>query len=332
MKTLRLLLAAALLATGLTACSSGRDALTIYSGRSSSLVAPILERFSEDTGIPIDVRYGDSAELALLIEQEGDRTPADVFFSQTPGAMDFLVAAGRLGTVDQSSLDLVDEQFRSQSGAWVGISGRQRVLVYNTDMLDESDLPTSVFQVNDPEYAGRVAVAPPNGSFQDFITAMRVTEGEDVARDFLDGLVAAGAPTYPNNNAIVEAVGRGEVEMGLVNHYYNYRFLAEDPDHPTANHNFAGDDIGSLVITASAGMIAGTDQTDNAQRFLSYLLSEDAQRYFADETFEYPLASGVPSAASVPDLDTLKAPSIDEDSLGSLQATLEMIRASGLSS
>jgi iron(III) transport system substrate-binding protein len=316
----------------LTACTgaAGAERLTVYSGRGESLVAPVLEAFNDETGIGIDVRYGDSADLALLIDEEGDATPADVFYSQTPGATGFLAANDRLAPLPDDVLGKVDERFRGTDALWVGVTGRQRVLVYNSDALDESDLPASVLDVNDEPFAGRVAVAPSNGSFQDFVTALRQTEGEDVARDWLEGLVAADAPTYANNNAIVEAVGRGEVDMGLVNHYYNYRFLDEAPDLPSRNHVFGGDDIGALLIDSTVAITAASDNPD-AEKLVEYLLAEDAQRFFADQTKEYPLAAGVEPADDVPPLDLSTVPSVDINELGGgLESTLELIRASGL--
>ncbi|MGI9017039.1 MAG: iron ABC transporter substrate-binding protein [Euzebya sp.] len=319
---------------GASGCTSAgaRNAVTIYSGRTQNLVGPLLDRFTQETGIDVDVRYGDSAELALLIQQEGERTPADVFYSQSPGATGFLAGQNRLATLDSDILDLVDPRFRNGDGLWVGVSGRQRVLVFNQDLIAKDDLPQSVFDVNDPRYAGQVAVAPSNGSFQDFITAMIVTEGEQTARDFLDGLVQADAPTYANNNAIVEAVGRGEVPMGLTNHYYNYRFLAEDPDLPSRNHLFGGDDIGALLIASPISILQVTDQPDAARQLVQFLLNTESQTYFAEETFEYPLADGVSPAEGIPPLDTLEVPPFDIDELGGgLDTTLEMIRDSGLS-
>lgn len=316
-----------------SACTgaAAEDRLTIYSGRGASLVGPVLEQFNEETGIPIDVRYGDSANLALLIDEEGENSPADVFYSQTPGATGFLAAQDRLAAVPDEVLAQVDPRWRGDGGRWVGITGRQRVLVYNADAVDESDLPASVLDVNDPPYAGRVAVAPSNGSFQDFVTALRQTEGDDVARQWLAGLADNDAPTYANNNAIVEAVSRGEVDMGLVNHYYNHRFLEEDPDLPSRNHVFGGNDIGALLITSTAAITAASDNPD-AERLISYLLSQEAQEFFAEETKEYPLASGAEPADDVPPLDTSTVPAVDIEALGEgLPETLEMIRESGLS-
>ncbi len=319
-----------ILALGGCGTGGGGDTVTIYSGRTSNLVGPILDRFAEETGISVEVRYGDSAELALLIQQEGDRTPADVFYSQSPGATEFLADHDRLASLSTDTLESVDQRFRDDEGKWVGVSGRQRVLVYNQDLVDAADLPGSVFDVTEPPLAGQVAVAPSNGSFQDFITAMVAREGRQRAVAFLDGLVATDAPTYANNNAIVEAVGRGEVPMGLVNHYYNYRFLDEDPDVASRNHLFPGDDIGALVIASPISVVEGTQHVDEAQQLIDFLLNAESQAYFAQETFEYPLAQGAEPATDIPPLDTLDVPAVALDDLGSLEDTLEMIRNSGL--
>jgi iron(III) transport system substrate-binding protein len=319
-----------LLALALAGCSGSRDAMTIYSGRTQNLIGPLLERFNKETGIAIDVKYGDSAELALLLDEEGERTPADIFLSQSPGATGFLAGKDRLAQLDAAVLDKVDQRFRNADGRWVGISGRQRVLVYNSEQVAEADLPDSVLELTDERFAGKVAVAPSNGSFQDFVTAMRQLEGEETTATWLKELAANEPRTYANNNAIVEAVSRGEVEMGLVNHYYNYRFQQESPGTPSRNHNFAGDDVGALVIPSTASVLAGTDKTEEATRFLSFLLSAEAQRYFSDQTFEYPLVSGVPAASGLPPLASLRSPDYDVDALGGgLERTVELIRSSG---
>jgi iron(III) transport system substrate-binding protein len=321
---------ALLLALTSAGCSRSRDALTVYSGRTQNLVGPLLERFNQETGIAVDVKYGDSAELALLLAEEGDRSPADVFFSQSPGATGFLAGKGRLAQLDTGLLGKVDQRFHNRDGRWVGVSGRQRVLVYNTELVAEADLPDSVLDLTDDRFAGRVALAPSNGSFQDFVTAMRQLEGEDATAAWLKAMAANEPRTYANNNAIVEAVSRGEVEMGLVNHYYNYRFQQESPGTPSRNHSFAGDDVGALVIPSTASVLAGTDKPEEATRFLSFLLSAEAQRYFSDQTFEYPLVSGVPAAPGLPPLASLRSPDYDVDALGGgLERTVELIRSSG---
>jgi iron(III) transport system substrate-binding protein len=319
------------LALVLPACSTGGDRLTLYSGRTESLIGPLLEDFSEETGIAIDVRYGDSADLALRLDTEGGRSDADVFISQSPGAVGFLDEAGLLAQLDESQLEPVDEQFRSGNDDWVGLSGRVRVLVYNTDLVDESELPDSVLDLTGEEFRGRVAVAPNNGSFQDFVTAMRIELGEDVASGWLDGMAANDSPAYANNVAIVEAVTRGEIPMGLVNHYYLERALAEDPDLPAANHFFAEGDMGSLLITTAVAILEGADQREDAQALVEFLLSAEAQRFFSQETFEYPLARGVDPADTLPPLSEIPTTTIDLDELGGgLARTAELIQDSGL--
>ena len=327
----RLVLVAAALASMAGGCSGGRDALTIYSGREESLIAPLLEEFAESTGIGIDVRYADSVDLALLIAEEGSNTPADVFFSQSPGTVGYLDSRGMLADLDAEALDAVDSEFEASDGKWVGVTARQRVLVYNTEMVDAEDLPDSVLDLSDEQYAGEVAVAPTNASFQDFVTAMRQAIGEDAARAWLEGMAANNSPIFADNSSIVAAVGRGEVPMGLVNHYYNYRALDEDPSQPSLNYVFPGNDIGALLIASTVSVIETTDHADEAARFVEFLLSRDAQEYFSEETFEYPLASGVEPAQDLEPLDTVDTPDIDIGALGAdLRTTAEMISESGL--
>jgi iron(III) transport system substrate-binding protein len=307
-------------------CGGDREALTIYTGRTESLVAPLLEEFSQENDVPIDVRYGDTNDLALLIGTEGDRSPADVYWGQSPGATAYLAERGLLAALPEEVLTKVEPTFEDDDGRWVGVSGRQRVLVYNEDMVDEADLPTSVLDLTAPEYRGRVGLAPSNGSFQDFVTAMRQLEGEDVAKEWLEGMAANDSPTYANNNAIVEAVGRGEIPFGLVNHYYNHRFLTEDPGLPSRNHRFEAGDIGGLVIPSSASVLASSGRQEDAQRFIAFLLEKESQEYFAEETFEYPLADGVPAAEGVPPLRSLRPPPGEQpDELGDIATTGKLI-------
>ena len=323
-------------ATGLvlavaSACGGERDALTIYTGRTESLVSPLLERFADQNDIAIDVRYGDTNDLALLIGTEGDRSPADVYWGQSPGATAYLAGKDLLAPLSPDVLGLVEPGFEDGEGRWVGVSGRQRVLVYNEDMVAEADLPDSVLELTGPEYEGKVGVAPTNGSFQDFVTALRQLEGEEVAREWLAGMAANDSPTYANNNAIVEAVGRGEIPMGLVNHYYNFQFLAEDPGLPTRNHQFADGDIGGLVIPSSTSILASSGRKEDAARFIAFLLEEESQAYFSEETFEYPLADDVPAAEGVPPLASLRPPPGEQaDELGDIETTGKMIAESGL--
>ena len=328
-RTIYLALAAMTLAA--SACGSERDTLTVYSGRSVNLIAPLLDDFTAATGIAVEVKYADSADLALLVDQEGDRSPADVFISQSPGAIGFLADRGHLQTIAQPQLDLVDSEFRNADGLWIGLSGRVRVLVYNTEFVDPADLPASIFELTDPKYLGQLGVAPGNGSFQDFVTAMRHIHGDDAAAEWLAGIEANDPLTYPKNSAIVAAVGRGEVTMGLVNHYYNFRALAEDPSAASANHHFADGDLGGILVVTGLGVLATSDNQDAAARFIDFMLSADAQAFYSNETFEYPLAIGAEASSILPDLAGYAT--YDVDSLGGgLERTKELIDASGLES
>jgi iron(III) transport system substrate-binding protein len=303
--------------------------LTVYSGRSEELVGEILRRFQDETGIELDVRYGDTAELAATIINEGDRTPADVYFGQDAGALGALQAEGRFATLPDDLVDLVDPQFASTSGEWVGVTGRVRVLTYNTDTLSEDEVPDSVLDLTDPEWEGRVSWAPTNGSFQAFVTALRVTEGEDVARDWLEGMLANDVQVFENNASQVEAVGRGEVDIAIVNHYYLFRFTAEDPDFPAANRFLPGD-IGGLVNVAGVGILEATDQPNAAEELVRFLLSEDVQNFFGTETNEkeFPAVVGI-EADGLPTVDELDAPAIDLSDLEDLQGTLSLLQETG---
>jgi iron(III) transport system substrate-binding protein len=308
----------------------GNAQLVVYSGRNEELVGPLIERFEESSGIEVEVRYGDTAEMAAQILEEGGNSPADVFFGQDAGALGALAAEDRLRPLDPARLDLVPAGLRDDEGRWVGVSGRSRAVVYNTDELTEADLPSSIVGFTDPAWNGRLGWAPTNGSFQAFVTALRVLQGEEAARAWLEGIEANGAVAFDNNIAVVEAVASGEIDAGFVNHYYLHRFLAEDPQYPAANKIYGGGDPGALVNVAGVGILETADHREAAAHFVDYLLSAEAQRYFADETFEIPLAGGVAPAPGVPTLAQLQPPDIDLNDLDDLQGTLELLTSVGL--
>jgi iron(III) transport system substrate-binding protein len=306
--------------------------LTIYSGRNENLVGPLLERFGEESGIDAEVRYAGTPELAATLLEEGENTPAGAFFAQDAGALGLLAEEGLLQPLPDELLERVDPRFRSPDGLWVGVSGRARVLVYNTDELEESDLPASVRELTDPRWRGQVGWAPENASFQAFVTAFRVLEGDDAAREWLEGMLANEPVNFADSNsAIVTAVGNGEVQVGLVNHYYLYAIKEEEgEDFPIANHFFAAGDPGSLVNVAGVGVLAGTDDEEQALRFVEFLLDEEAQTYFAEETSEYALIEGIPTAEGLTPLAELESPELDLSDLADLQGTVELLTEVGV--
>ena len=319
-------------AAGTPVTSDTGGSLTIYSGRSETLVAPIIERFAEETGIATEVRYAGTSELTATILEEGADSPADLFLAQDAGALGLLAAEGRFQTLSDDILDRVEERFRSLDGNWVGVSGRARVLVYNTDELEEADLPASVLDLTGEEWRGRVGWAPENASFQSFVTALRVLEGDDAARTWLEGMLANETVNFADSNsAIVKAVGDGELPVGLVNHYYVFALKKEEgDDFPVANHYFAAGDPGSLVNVAGVGILESVANTEQAERFVDFLLSEEAQTYFAEETSEYPLIAGVDTVGDIRPLADVGSPEIDLSDLADLQGTVELLTEVGV--
>jgi iron(III) transport system substrate-binding protein len=313
--------------------AGGDGKLTVYSGREEEIVEPLFERFQDETGIDVDVRYGDSAELAATIAEEGGNSPAEVFFAQDPGSLG--AVEDQLEALPDEILERVPDRFRDDAGRWVGTSGRVRVIAYSTDALSEDDVPDSVFDLTDPRWKGKVGVAPTNASFQAFVSAMRITEGEERARTWLEELKANGVKLYERNTPIVEAVAAGEIELGLVNHYYLYLVKEEDPDAAVANHFLGEGDPGALVSVAGAGVLETADDRDEAERFLEFLLSDQGQRFYAEEAeeAEYPLVEGIEPRAGLPPLESLQGPQLDLSRLGKeLEPTLELLSETGYTS
>ena len=321
-----------LLIAMLPATAQDDDVLTVYSGRNESLVGPILQQFTEDTGIAIEVLYGGTSAVANQILTEGENSPADVFIAQDGGALGALAAAEMLHKLPSATLaQVIDSAFVSPDGFWTGLSGRARVLVYSPESLSELglELPNSILDLTDEQWRGHVGWAPTNASFVANVTAMRVLLGEDATADWLASMIDNGVQAYPKNTPIVQAVIDGEVAVGLVNHYYLFRFLAEDPNITATLHFFPGGDPGSLINVAGAAILKSTDQPFVALELVNYLLSDAAQSYFAEKTYEYPLVASVDPSVAIPALADIEAPLIDLSDLADLQGTLEMIENSG---
>ncbi|MEZ4616374.1 MAG: iron ABC transporter substrate-binding protein [Caldilineaceae bacterium] len=311
--------------------ASSAQSLTIYSGRNENLVGSLIAQFEEESGIDVQVRYGDTAEMAATILEEGANSPADLFFGQDAGALGALALAGRLTTLPDDLLAMIEPRFRSPDGQWIGISGRARVLVYNTDELTEADLPASVNDLTAEEWRGRVGWAPSNGSFQSFVTAFRTLAGEEAAQAWLEAMIANDTQAYSNNTAVVTAVAAGEVSVGLVNHYYLSQFLAEQGESfPARNYYFPAGDIGSMINVAGVGILDTSTNMAVAEQFIQFLLSTEAQQYFATETNEYPLTGeGIEVNSLLKPLDEIASPDLDLSDLADLQGTLEMLQEVG---
>jgi iron(III) transport system substrate-binding protein len=304
-----------------------RDAgpLVIYCGRGKSLVEPLLERFERQSGIDVEIRYAGSTDLANLLLEEGRRTPADVFFSQDPGALGAVAERGLLGTLPPSLLNRVNDRYRDDSGRWIGTSGRARVIAWSTDRLKQEDVPTSVFDLTRPEYRGRVGWAPANASFQLFVTAMRHRYGEQETRAWLEAMKSNDVRDYPKNRPVIQAIADGEIDFGLVNHYYLKGFQRDQgEDFPVANA-FLADDVGGMMSVAGAGVLSTTDQRGDAETFVEFLLSEQSQRYFAYDIGEFPLTGDV-ETPDLPERAREAAMKMDLGALSDRQETLRLLR------
>jgi iron(III) transport system substrate-binding protein len=331
----------------LTACASGNaddgaaesaataiesdGELTLYAGRNEELIAPLIEQFTADTGIEVEARYASSPELNALLLEEGDRTPAQVFLSQDAGALGSLAAAGLASPIPAELADLIPEGFTSEDDNWIGVTGRARVIAYDGEKLSEADVPDTVDVLVDPEWSGRVAFAPGNASFQSFVTALRVLEGEDAAAEWVEG-VAANAPVLTESNgATLDLVNSGQVDLGLINHYYWYERAAElGEDAMRAQLKFLPGDAGGIVNVTGAAILAGSEGDPDALAFVEYLVSEKAQRYFVEQTFEYPLLPGIDAPEGLPTLESLVNPELDLSDLESLEQTQQLLADAGL--
>ena len=319
----------AIAASSLTGCAresttaTGDETITIYSGRSEDLIAPLLEQFTAETGIGVEVRYSDSASLAAQILEEGDNVKADVFFSQDAGALGAISQAGAFKQLNEDISPLVDAKYGSTDNTWIGVSGRSRVLSYNPELVTAAELPKSVFDLVDSKWKGKIAIAPTNASFQASVTAMRLLKGEQATVNWLAAM-KDNAVLFEKNSQILEAVEAGQVAAGLTNHYYWYERAAEVGEDKMVSKMtwFETGDAGNLINVAGVGVLSDKPE---AQTFAKWLLGSTAQTFFVEQTGEYSL-TGLAAREGLPALDQIAAPEIDLSSLSTLAQTLELIR------
>ena len=326
-------LIAAIATTSLSGCvkestpTTGQESITVYSGRSEDLIAPLLEQFTAESGIAVEVRYSDSASLAAQILEEGTNVQADVFLSQDAGALGAVSEAGAFKKLNADITDLVDAQYRAADGTWVGVSGRSRVISYDPNQVSETTLPKSIFDLADPSWKGKIGIAPTNASFQGAVTAMRVVKGDAETLAWLKAM-KKNAVLFEKNAQILEAVENGQIAAGLINHYYWYERAAEVGADKMISKMawFASGDAGNLINVAGVGVLSDKPE---AQTFAKWLLGESAQTFFVEKTAEYSLI-GLPSREGLRALADIPAVKIDLSALAPLAKTLELIRDAGL--
>ncbi|CAA9230370.1 MAG: Iron(III) ABC transporter, periplasmic-binding protein [uncultured Blastococcus sp.] len=315
----------------LAGCGGSGDTLTVYSAQHESLVRAMLEDFTEETGIELEFRDANDSELANQIVQEGDASPADVFLTENSPSIDVVDQAGLLAPVDDAASEQVGAPYRPSSGNWVGFAARSTVLAYNPGDVEEAELPASILDLAAPEWQGRVGIAAGGADFQAIVSAVLALQGEDSTREWLAGL-ERNAEVYASNTAVMKAVDESEVDVGVMYHYYWYRDQAEGGlvGDDARLHYFRNQDPGAFLSISGAGVLASSDQQEDAQRLVEFLTGPAAQERLADSSaLEYAVGNGVASAGALPPLESLQAPAVDPGSLNAPLVT-ELMQDVGL--
>ena len=307
--------------------------LVVYSGRSKSMVDPIFTMFEKQTGIKVEIKYGKTPELALMLREEGQHSPADLFWSQDAGALGAVTKAGLFADLPTDVVESMPPLFRHSGGKWVAVSGRARVLAYSSKRVKPETLPKSIFELTDPRFKGRIGWSPGNASFQAFVTAMRKVHGEEKTKQWLLDMKKNAPRSFASNAPIITAIASGEIDYGLPNHYYLLGFKKpEDTVFPVDQTFFAPGDAGNLVNVAGVGILATAKNPAAAEKFVRFLLSPLVQQYFSSDTLEYPVVGGIIANPNLVSLDELikLAPPVTLDELDDLEGTLALLRSVGL--
>ena len=306
------------------------EGITLYSGRISAAIGGAVDRYEAQADRDVKARYADTADLAATLIEEGDASSADVFFAQEPGAIGAVADAGLLAKLPQDVLSRVPARYRDPEGRWVGVTGRARVIAYNRDAVRRSELPPSPFGLTAARWKDRVGWSPASSSMQEYVSALRTRYGDDRTREWLEEMVDNGAKSYPNNVTIRDAIADGEIDVGLINHYYVAQAIAEEgPDYPVGVY-FPPGGLGSLLLLTTVGVLESSDRKPEAIAFVRSLLEPPSQRFFTTSSKEYPLAFGVEpdSSLSVP-LADIPSPGGNLVDLSELQETIELMQESG---
>lgn len=327
-------MAVALGAALLSSCSASSDQasdvteITIYSGRSEEFIAPFFAEWEAETGIKLNIRYGDSAELAAQILEEGKNSPADLFLSQDAGSLGAVADAQLFTSLPEDVATTIPATYIAANRKWVGVTGRARVFAYSPTL---KTLPKSVADLTSPAYKSTLGIAPSNSSFQAFVTALINEEGEAAAEKWLKSLTANDVKIYAKNSAIVEAIDKGEITIGLVNHYYTWEVSESlGREIKVDNGFFANGDIGNLINVSGAGVLASSKKYEAAENLINFLTSKKIQEEFVAKTHEYSLLDGAIAPEGLPTLSDIGAPTIDLEALKNIKRTQDLLVKVGL--
>jgi iron(III) transport system substrate-binding protein len=335
----RFLLGVALVAVSslLAACggssSSSSKSITLYNGQHEQTTLALVARFEKLTGIKVSVRSDDEAVLASQIVAEGSSSPADAIYTENSPALEYLQQKGMLVPVAPATLAHTPSRYSSPQGDWVGVSGRVSVLVYNSQLLKPSQLPTSVMQLAQPQWKGKLAFAAGETDFQPIVTSVAHTYGATAALRWLDGLKANAGHVYPSNEAVTDEVNRGQAAIGVINQYYWYRQRAQvgAVNMHSAIAYFAPGDPGYVIDVSGAGVLKSSTHQAQAQKLLAFLVSAQGQQLIAHgDSFEYPLADGVKTAAPETPFAQLRPNSIGVAALGTGATAISLLQKAQL--
>jgi iron(III) transport system substrate-binding protein len=325
-------LALTLSACGGSSTGHGGTAITLYNGQHEQTTAALVAAFEKQTGITVNVRTGDEAELGDQILQEGSSSPADVFYTENTPVLEALREHGLLAPVERSTLASVPSRYDSAQGDWVGVSARVSVLVYNTSEIKPSQLPSSILELAEPKWKGKVGFAPSETDFQPLITSIVKFDGKTAAESWLKGL-QANSKTYPDNETVVAQVNNGESAVGLINHYYWFRLRAEigaGAMH-SALHYYAAESPGDLVDVSGAAVLKSSSHRAAAQKLLAFLVSHAGQETIArSHSYEYPLRPGVAPYPGLRPFAQLKPAPLTPAELGDGSEALALEQKLGL--
>jgi iron(III) transport system substrate-binding protein len=324
-------LALGLAATALSACG-GDDgpSITVYNAQHEELIVELAEKFTEETGIDVELSNGADFEKANQLVQEGDASPADVFLTENSPAMTMVDNAGLLATLDQETLDQIPAQYRPSNGHWLGFAGRSTVVVFNTDELSADQLPESILDFAEPEWKGRISFSPTGADFQAIVSAVLELEGEEATRAWLEGLKENGT-VYQGNNVVLSSVNDGETAAGIEYHYYWYRDQAENGENSEKSelYFFGDQDPGAFVSISGAAILESSEKKADAQKFIDFLVSEEGQQALGDSyALEYPLRPGATLPAEVKPFAELQPPTVDYATLNG-PLVIEMMQEVG---
>jgi iron(III) transport system substrate-binding protein len=323
------------------AAKDGPDAgqtITLYNGQHEQTANGLVTAFEKQTGITVKIQNDDEDTLANLIAVQGGHSPADVIYTENSPALEFLQSKGLLAPVDKSTLAQVPSQYSSPQGDWLGVSARVSVIIYNPSMISKSQLPTSVLQLANPEYKGKLAFAAGETDFQPIVTSVLKAYGQTATLSWLNGIKAnAASHIVPDNETIADEVNRGVVAFGVINQYYWYRLAAEVG---TSNMHsqlayFAPHDPGYVIDVSGAAVIKSSKHLAAAEKFLAFLVSKQGQGIIArasgtEQSYEYPLANGVTTSASETPFDQLQPYPMTVAELGDGETAIALLRQVGL--